>query len=857
MSRRTGVLRSQLIDAAHRPARALLMAAAMIIAAFVMFGTVLASRSTEQTVLNAFSGTPAAVDYVIDGTGATTRTLAAVRAVPGVAEAVARTATFFTTNSQGGTGINVLSDPGAGPLTTLRVLRGDYPDAVGEVAVSERTAERLGLSVGDAMRIKPVRFDQPDDAAAPAPPASPISLSVVGVVEAPEDFGDIAYTTDEYALRLTTEEWLPRIDIRLTSGADDGTVLAALHGATEGTLPADADPVTISTGEEIRYAEVDAVSSHLRRIFTLVGMFVAIAVVAAVMVATSTFRIVFAQRMRQLALLRAIGAGRGGMFRALVAEGAITGFAAGLVGVLAATGLGLLLPPLLRALGPAVATPEYPLGWAVGVVFGTALVTVLAVLAPAVTAARVAPLEALRTASVAAGQRGINAARAVAGVLLAAAAIGTALLVYTNLPGPDPADYDASSTLLTIVASGTLAYGALVALGPLLVRPALAALGWPLRQLGPVGRLAVGGVGSAPRRAAAVSVVVALGVTLVAGALVGGASLREIANRELAGQAPADLQVLAADGSHTALPAGFVDQVRATDEVNRVVPYRSSDEVQVADVEVSGLSATDLNLRDLATWEDFAASTGTVDPGPGRLVLLRFLADEAGVRPGDIVTITNGDRSIELRLAGTLENTPVGAGILVDAADLDRLGVASGPTGLLADVTGDGEQARSAAVKTLRGISGAGLQIGVLADLRDETASNLNTVLVVLLSLLGLTVIVAVVGVATTTALSVVERVRESGLLRAIGMSRRRLRTMLTLEAGLYGLIGATLGLLLAIPYSWLVVEAVGANASVRFPAGQLALVVLTLAAATALAGLLPARRAARVSPVTALGADG
>ena len=102
--------------------------------------------------------------------------------------------------------------------------------------------------------------------------------------------------------------------------------------------------------------------------------------------------------------------------------------------------------------------------------------------------------------------------------------------------------------LLGVVASGALAFFALIALGPVLVRPVLAAAGWPLRRLGPVGRLAVGGVGGAPRRAAAVSVVVALGVTMIAGVLVGGASARVLADRETASSVPADFELTAGAG---------------------------------------------------------------------------------------------------------------------------------------------------------------------------------------------------------------------------------------------------------------------------------------------------------------------
>ncbi|MFC8849500.1 MULTISPECIES: FtsX-like permease family protein [unclassified Micromonospora] len=849
MSRRAVVLRAQLVEAARRPARTLLMGLAVVVAAFVVFGTVLAYQATERTVLAGFSGTPAAADLVVTGAdGVSLRTLDAARRLPGVAEAVGRTDAFHEFADDPRAGLSVYADPGAGPLATVRVVQGRYPVGAGELAVTRRTVDRLGLTVGDTLRL------------AGATPDRPVGVTVVGVVEAPDDPGETGYTTEAFAARLGGSDQLRQVEVRLASNVDPDAVSAALARAASAPGPSASGPseragagLVVRAGVEVRRAEADQVSERVQDLFALVTMFVAVAAVAAVLVATSTFRIVFAQRMRQLALLRAVGASRAGLFGALVVEGAGTGLVAGLAGVLAAYGVGHALPPVLRAFGPAVASPGHPVVAAVAVVLGAALVTALAVLAPAVTAARVAPLEALRTASTTAGRRGIGRLRAAAGLLLAAGAVLVAVLVASRLPGPDPENYDPSTPLLAIVASGAFAYAALVALGPLLVRPVLAVVGWPLRRLGPLGRLAVGGVGGAPRRAAAVSVVVALGVTLVAGALVGSASLGTLLKRELAGMAPADVAVTArGDGP---LPAGLVQRVQGIGELDRVVPYRSSPDVRVAGAEVDGLAATDLDLRALATWADFGASAGRLtDAGPGQVVLLRFLAEQAGARPGDEVTVTRGDRSVRLRVAATMANTPVGAGLLLDPADLDRLGVPAGPTGLLADVAGDGEQERAAAVRALRAAGGQQVGIQLTADDRDELERRLGALLGVLLSVLGLTAVVAVVGVGTTTALSVVERTRESGLLRAVGLSRRRLGAMLTVEAALYGVLGATLGLLLAWPYSWLTVAALGQDAPVEFPAGQLAGVVLALAAATALAGLLPARRAARVSPVAALG---
>ncbi|MFD5572277.1 FtsX-like permease family protein [Streptomyces cadmiisoli] len=120
--------------------------------------------------------------------------------------------------------------------------------------------------------------------------------------------------------------------------------------------------------------------------------------------------------------------------------------------------------------------------------------------------------------------------------------------------------------------------------------------------------------------------------------------------------------------------------------------------------------------------------------------------------------------------------------------------------------------------------------------------------------MLGLTVLMAVIGVGTTTGLTVLERTRESGLLRALGLGRRGLRLAIGMEAGLYGAMGGTLGLALGVPYAWLTIRAGNFGAPLLLPYGQLLTVFLSLLAVTALAGLLPARRAARVSPVTAMG---
>jgi putative ABC transport system permease protein len=682
----------------------------------------------------------------------------------------------------------------------------------------------------------------------------PLALRVTGLVEPRHDGGEDLYTVASTLAALGNPQY-DRIDITAVPGTSAEGLLDPVRRAVGN--PA----LSVRTGDEVRATEAHDVANQAVALFALIGMFVAIAVVAAGLVSASTFRIVFAQRMRQLALLRAVGAGRGSLVRALTIEGALTGFAAGSAGVLLAGALGYAAAPLAGVFGIGLEPPGLSPWTAIAavLVIGEAVALTLgAVLAPAWRAAKVAPLEALRSAAVTAGGRTIGAGRAITGVLCAAGAIGSAGLISSLLPGPDDGGGDPSGLLFGIVGSGTLAYLALMALGPVLLRPVLALVGWPLRHLGPVGRLAVGGVGGAPRRAAAVAVVVALGVTLTAGVLVGNASLQTLVDREIAISSPADLELRAPSagtGPAQSLPADTATRLRASRDLRHVTGYRRES------VTVPGhdpYDAVDPDIAVLPALRALDVTSGVLGPiGRGEVVASRRPSEDLQLTAGDTVELHGrGGTTARLRIVATLpDSAPLHATFLLNPADLTALGATAGPQGVLADAAGSGEQARTAAIAALRTVSSTA-EVSVLADQRDQIEKAVAAAFAIALGLIGLTVLIAVVGVGTTTALSVVERTRESGLLRAVGLSKNGLRAMLTTEAALYGTIGAVLGILLGVPYAWISVRALGVNAPVRLPAIQLLLVMALLAGLTALAGLLPARRAARVSPVAALGSD-
>lgn len=852
---RATVLGSQLAELLSRPGRLLTTGLSVLVAAFVVFATVMVQQITVNTTLDRFRGTSEAVGLVAtpgedSGSGFTAATLRRIRALPGVAGAVGRVDAGGAVSGRFDRYLPLHADPGTGPLSQVELVEGRYPDGAGEIAVNRQAAEELLLTPGTRTALL-----LPD----PAHPekSRKVPLTVTGVVRSGTTAEQQAggYATDARLLPYAQSPGFPRLDVR----AGHGVVPEELARRVRAVLDHDSPGASLRTGAAVRAEEErDAVGGDLREVFRLISVFLAVAVGAAALVATSTFRIVFAQRLRQLALLRAIGAGRRRLVAALAVEGALVGAVAGTTGVLLASGAGHLAPAAARLLsGRELSAPGAGVSYGVLVVVGAVLVTVGAVLAPASAAAGVSPLQALRAAGTVTGERRIGPARLTVGTVFAALAAGLAALLVSELPERGRQDHDASFGMPVTVVSAGCAFLALIALGPLLVRPVLAVAGWPLRRLGATGRLAVSGVGGTPRRAAAVSVVVALGVALVSGALVAVACLGGQLQREAAVTAPADFAVTAgAEG----WDAGAVRAFAASPELVHVTPYR----LLPVPVDGSEIQVGDLDPQALPTGEDVDTVTGSLDDlGPGRAVVAADLAGSLGVRAGDTFTLASRHGRLRLTVAATLSGEgPLRTGVIVAPGDLDRLGASAHASGVLADAAHRGAAGRGAAYRALESLirahvadpDDAGLQ--VLAEVRDDNRGTLDVLLTTALGLVALTVLMAVVGVTTTTGLTAIERTREFGLLRALGLGGGALRRTIALEAGLYGVLGGVLGLALGVPYAWLLVRGAVGQAPLRLPTGQLLAVFTGLTLLTALAGLLPARRASRVTPMTALGAD-
>ncbi|MEE1939242.1 ABC transporter permease [Streptomyces sp. TRM 70361] len=647
------------------------------LAAFVVFGTVMTQQILSATAVERFRGTPEAVSAVLTSDapeGIGDAELRRIGELPGVAEAVGR---HDDGAPLGGSSVErylqLYADPGTGPLSQVRLLRGAFPDGPDRIAVNEQAARDYGLAPGSPLILLRVDPGDPDR-------TLPTEVEVSGVVRSAVtgQKQPAGYATDLRIRRLLGFPGHPRVDIRTESG----TVTDGLREDIGRVVPS----AELHDGTAVRAAEEKEAAASAGDLLELVSLFLAVAVVASALVAAYTFRIVFAQRVRQLALLRAVGATGRQLRRALLAEGAAVGLAAGLVGVVAAWGCAHLVPLVSGRFGqPLSPAAGFPLTAAVLTVAGTALLAVLAVLAPSLSAARVSPMQALRAAEYTNGTRAASAGRVLAGLLGAAGAAALARHQRGLLPETEGDDIDRFSALLVITVSGTLALLALSALGPVLVRPVLAALSPPLRRLGTAGRLAVTSVGEAPRRAAAGMLVVALGSSLICVTLVCLDSLRAYDQARQAVEAPADYILQRDDGAP--LP-GLASEVKARPELTGVQAFRSVDVVSGT----RSATLTDLDPHRLGIASGLPTATGTLGtPRAGHAVVDAQYAQALGVRAGDRISVRYQERTTTFTVAATLRGSgPYHASIYVPAADLTRMGVDTAPTTITADAAEDG-----------------------------------------------------------------------------------------------------------------------------------------------------------------------
>lgn len=712
------------------------------------------------------------------------------------------------------------------PLGAYPMRAGSEPSLIGEVVIDAAAAERLGLGVGDSLVL---------DA------ETRVSGEIVGLVGFGESAGPPVgvavlgtLSTVQQALELDTSI----SEVLVTASPPTAEMQERLADALGSGLQ-------VASVQDLASAGAEAAAANLQLLqIVLVAMSVAALLVGSFLIA-NTFSIVISERLRQFAVLRAVGATGRQLLGSVLLEAAVVGAAASVIGVAVGIAGALGLRSLARAFG--VSIPEGPLAvepLAVALGFGLGLVvTVVAALGPARRAARVSPMLALRSA--AAEARRVPMLRVLLGLTLMLG--GVALGVLPSIGAPMP---------LLAIALASVVVGVVVA-GPSLVRPLLHASRFITARLGIAGQLATETAHRSPRRTSTTVMALALCLTMMSFITVVVASVKEGTSEQYREIVTADVVVESAaqemlGGVH---PEVF-DEVAAAPGVDVVSRLRYG---HWRDGEtISALGAVDPE-----TLEQVAAIRmidGSLDSlHDGGVVITDRVAEERALAVGDELPMTfSRDGDLALRIVGIM------AGASAQALQTDYF-ISLERYGQLFTEDMDASIFAKASV----GVSPAALRDSLEAALADHPAVEVRDQAAVIEGrtktvdqlfglvsvLLAFAAVIAVLGIANTLALSIAERTRELGLLRAVGMSRRGLAATVLVEAAITAGMAAIIGLLVGLVAARLTVGALGAVAplAMAVPIGELGLFAALIVVAGIVAGIAPARRAARLPVLEAI----
>ncbi len=806
-------------------ARLVASTVAIVIAVGFVVATLTLSETTRSTMLEAVGARYTSADVVITSTtgepldGAAS----AAAAVPGVAAVDLARSTSVQALVPGRTGAqyllvdSVADDPA---LRWQQLAEGALPDRPGEVAVSER----VGAEVGDVLTTT-TYGDQGQEETS--------QVTVVGVVDLRGD-PTAGLNGRAFVVGEQVEAWgaLGPAELRIAAAA--GTDADALAGAVRTAL--DRQGVDVRTGEEQAVREAEALTGDARVLTLMLLVFGTVALLVAGLVIANTFAVLLAQRTRELALLRCVGATARQVRRSVLAEAAVTGVAASVLGVGAGIGLAALVSALVGTDSPVpLAGVSVPLSAVLGGLAVGTVTTLVAALAPARAATRVAPLAAMRPLDAAPLRSRGGVLRLVVGLLLVVP--GVALMGLGVAIGD----------VLVSVPGGALSFLGVVLLAQRAVPPVVAAAGRLVRSAGVTARLAGGNATRNPRRTAATATALLIGVTLTSAMVVGAASTRATAQAGLVAQYPTD--VVVTGNSEDGVPGSLLGRLQAVDGVQAAVALDAGYVTGPDGYETWSLGV------DPAEAAPVLRSTDDLPlPVEGTAVLPWYTVESWGVEAGGEVTLTGdgGTRTLTVALGDTeqlLLTSADLAALAPDAfADTFWLRLADGAdTGAVVDAVAD--------------VAGAAVPTASVTGLASERAALdevVDVLLLIVTGLLGVAVLIALIGVGNTLALSVVERRQENGLLRALGLTRGQVRGLLAWEAALVAGVAAVLGVLLGTAYGLIGVASVLGDQGelvLSMPWVQVGAIVVVATAAGLLASVLPARRAARTSPVAALAA--
>jgi putative ABC transport system permease protein len=761
--------------------------------------------------------------------------LPVVRSAPGVAEAdgsVQGLAVIVNKHNEA-VGSNGEGAPTFGfawipdrDLSTLHVVDGRGPRRANEIVIDKKSADDAGYKPGDTVPVitKEGRADY-----------RLTGIVKFGTADSPLGATIVAFTPETASSVLADPGTFDSIDVKAKPGVSQEQVVRNIERTLRGDP--NAANVEVLTGQQITRESQNDLRDNLSFFNTFLLIFGVIALLVGSFIIFNTFSIIVAQRSRELALLRAVGADRAQVLGSVLFEAVLVGLTASIVGLLGGILLAGGLKALLDALGldiPAgsIVVPASAVIWS----FVTGLlVTVVAAMSPALRASRIPPIAAMRDVSI--DRSGSSRRRGVIGALVT---LFGAALVALGLFG------NSGNALLEVGVGMGVVFLGIAVLGPMIAGPMSAAIGAPIERIkGITGAIARENAMRNPKRTSATAAALMIGIGLVGLITIFGASARASVNSAIDESMRADYVVTSGGFNQGRIPVDAEQQLAALPAVQAVSGVRTG-EAKIKD------SVEQLTAVDAANFDslfDLQVSKGKLsNVGPTGLAVLDTTASDNDLHVGSKVAVEfpqtgRHDFTVEAiyqqpyfgqwttSVQAYQANYP-------DQFDYQIYIKAKG------GVTSANTRALETVVKRY-----PGPDLETRDQYKASTGQDINQFLNLVYVLLFFAIVIALFGIANTLGLSIIERTHELGLLRAVGMSRSQLRSSVRWESVIIALLGTVLGLLIGVGFAWAMVQALSDEGIDKFSLAPLQLVVIVVLAALfgILAAAWPARRAARL----------
>ncbi len=777
--------------------------------------------------------------------------LSTVRAVPGVADAqpsIAGKATLLGADGKpvGGLGPprsagNWIANPA---LTPYRLATGHAPQGLHQVVIDEAAATAGRLHLGSVTTVLVPR---------------PVRVQVVGLATfgRAAGFGGASYVAFSYQ---GAQRYLTGSGATAGTGAQVSTIqVSAAPGVSPDVLVSRLDRalprgVQAITGAQLTSDNLASLNSgFLTALRVILVVFAGIALLVAALAIASTFGILVAQRTREAALLRALGARRGQVLRGVLAEAVAVGTAGSALGLAAGLGIAQLLKALFDAAGFALPAGGLSVtGGSIAISLLTGIVVTTAVsLLPALRASRVSPLEALRESAPTAAPAPRR--RLIIGGVLLLAGVGTVLASVTGT----------STGTLSLTGLGALGTAlGMVALGPAVARPVTQLLARPLAGWrGVTGTMAGRSASRNPRRTAAAATALMVGVAVVTLFTVYAASLRTAEVSGVSGSFTGDIAVT--EGGFGGGPSASGISPGLASAVARVPGVATVSGLAGGQAEVGGQSepVTAVVPGTIGQVLNLHSTAGSVSRlGDHQIAVSSIQATDRHWRLGTPVSLVLPDGTAQRVTVGAVYTSRNLVGDFVLPLALWAPHTAQLTASAIYVKLAPGASQRTVQAAVTRAAASYGkLTVAGRAAYVASAGKAVSTVLAIVYALLVLAIVIAVSGITNVLSLSVYERTREIGLLRAVGQTRAQLRSMIRLESVLVAAFGTVGGLALGGFLGWGLAEA-GARSSgltqPSFPATQLIVIAVLGGLAGVIAAIRPARRAARLPLLAAIATD-